>query len=84
MAQEFTARDFKVGQFLRLNKTKVKIVEIKYPYAVVEMLSISKTLGRYPKHAINITGFTENDIIDPETLQSEEALARAELDDLLN
>lgn len=81
---DFITLDFKVGMFLRYGKTKVEIVRIKQPYAIIKLPSISASLGKYPERKINLLAYKESDVIDVESLQTEESLERAELEDLLN
>lgn len=68
---DFTSFDFKVGMFLRYNKTKVEILKINHPYALLQF-PCNNSAGIKPTYAVNLLKFTKDDIIVPEELCSKE------------
>ena len=82
---DFTTYDFKIGMSLMVGKCRAEILSIEHPYAMVKLPGLSKEgLGKYPQRKINLLAYKEADSIDVESLQSDEALERAELADLLD
>lgn len=82
---DFTTHDFKIGMSLMVGRCRAEILSIEYPYAMVKLPGLSKEgLVKYPQRKINLLAYKEVDIININALQSDEALERAELADLLD